>query len=107
MRILIAEPDSSIAVRMFAHLEAGGHAVDRAPDGPAALQMTIAQSFDVLVLAFRLPKLDAVAVCRRLIQEFRDDTPIVFYEARPVLSDTLAAFRGGADDVVRADMAPV
>jgi DNA-binding response OmpR family regulator len=107
MRILIAEPDSSIAVRMFAHLEAGGHAVDRAPDGPAALQMTIAQSFDVLVLAFRLPKLDAVAVCRRLRQELRDDTPIVVYEERPVLSDTLAAFRAGADDVVSADIAPV
>lgn len=107
MRILIAEPDSSVAVRMFAHLETEGHAVDRAPDGPAALQMTIAHSFDVLVLAFGLPKLDAVAVCRRLRQELRDDTPIVVYEERPALSDTLAAFRAGADDVVRSDIAPL
>jgi DNA-binding response OmpR family regulator len=69
--------------------------------------MTIVQSFDVLVLALRLPKLDAVAVCRRLRQELRDDIPIVVYEERPALTDTLAAFRAGADDVVRADIAPV
>jgi DNA-binding response OmpR family regulator len=92
---------------MFTHLETAGHAVDRAPHGPAALQMAIAQSFDVLVLALRLPKLDAVAVCRRLRQELRDDIPIVVYEERPVLTDTLAAFRAGADDVVRTDIAPV
>jgi DNA-binding response OmpR family regulator len=107
MRILLAEPDSSVAVRIFAHLERSGHAVDRAPDGPAALQMAIVLRFDVLVLALRLPKLDALAVCRRLRQELRDDIPIVVYGERTVLTDTLAAFRAGADDVVRADIAPV
>jgi DNA-binding response OmpR family regulator len=107
MRILIAEPDSSVAMRMFAHLETRGHAVDRAPDGAAALQMAIVLSFDVLVLALRLPKLDAIGVCRRLRQELRDDIPIVIYEEHPVLTDTLAAFRAGADDVVSADIAPV
>jgi DNA-binding response OmpR family regulator len=106
MRILIAEPDPSFAMRMFAHLETGGHTVDRASDGPAALQLFITQSFDVLVLAMRLPKLDALAVCRRLRQELRDDIPVVVYEESPVLADTLAVFRAGADDVVRADVAP-
>jgi DNA-binding response OmpR family regulator len=60
----------------------------------------------VLVLAMQLPKLDAVAVCRRLRQEMRDDIPVVVYEENPALTDTLAAFRAGADDVVRADIAP-
>jgi len=106
MRILIAEPDRAFAMRMLAHLETGAHTVDWAPDGPAALQLVITQSFDVLVLALRLPKLDAFAVCRRLREELRDDIPVVIYGQSPVLSDTLAAFRAGADDVVRTDIAP-
>jgi DNA-binding response OmpR family regulator len=90
---------------MFTHLERGGHPVDRANDGPATLQMAVTQAFDVLVLAMRMPRLDAVALCGRLRRELRDDTPVVVYEDRPVLTDTLAAFRAGADDVVRADIA--
>lgn len=107
MKILLAEPNASYATRMFENLETGGHTVDRARDGAAALRMSIMDSFDVLVLALRLPKLDAIAVCRRLRQELRDDIPVIVYEESPVLRDTLAAFHAGADDVVRADIPPV
>ncbi len=106
MRVLIAEPDPSFAMRMLAHLESAGHTVDRAISGPAALQLAAIQGFDVLVLAMRLPKLDTVALCRRLRGEMRDDTPVIVYDENIVLTDTLAALRAGADDVVRADITP-
>lgn len=102
VKILIADSIPSFVTRMFTELETSEHAVDRVFSGRAALQFLITRSFNVLVLAPRLPRLDAQGVCRRLREELRDNTPVVIFEETESLADTLAAFRVGADDVVRA-----
>ncbi|WP_426739525.1 response regulator transcription factor, partial [Pseudomonas aeruginosa] len=45
-----------------------------------------------------LPGIDGYALCRRLREDARRDTPVIMLTARDQLDDRLQGFRSGADD---------
>lgn len=98
MHILIVEDNRAIAANLYDFLESHGHSVDVAHDGAKGLQLATRQHFDAILLDLGLPKLDGVAVCRRLREESGVNTPILMLTARDTLKEKLAGFESGADD---------
>jgi DNA-binding response OmpR family regulator len=74
-----------------------GHAVTVAGDGAEGLSMAEAGGFDVIVLDVMLPKMDGMAVARRL-RAGRNQTPILMLTARDATADIVEGLNLGADD---------
>lgn len=98
MRILIIEDDPAIAANLYDYLEARGHGVDAAPDGMTGLRLAASGDFDCILLDVGLPRMDGLALCRRLRDEAHKDTPVLMITARDTLDDKLKGFEHGADD---------
>jgi DNA-binding response OmpR family regulator len=97
MQILIAEDEPQMARLLCSALMEEGHTVSVAADGISALEFAQASKFDVMVLDVMLPRLDGLAVVRRL-RELRDRTPVLMLTARDTAADIVRALDGGADD---------
>ena len=98
MRILIIEDDPAIAANLYDFLEARGHVPDTAADGVTGLHMAITGAFDAVVLDLALPGMEGIALCRKLREEARNETPVLMLTARDTLEDKLHGFSSGADD---------
>ena len=96
-RVLVVEDEEAIAQGLVFNLKRKGYEVDLASDGAAALEMALAEPFDLIVLDVRLPKVDGFEVCRRL----RGDglfLPILMLTARDQPDDVVYGLKSGADD---------
>lgn len=100
MRVLLVEDDGSIATAVRVALEAGGHAVEVAADGPAGLWRATEFAYDLVLLDLTLPGLDGVEVCRRL-RAAGTWTPVLVLTARGEDGSQVAALDAGADDYLR------
>jgi len=69
LRVLLAEGNAGNAEFMTVLLEADGHQVQVAPNGPAALRLAQAYPPDVILLEIRLPGMDGWEVARRLLEQ--------------------------------------
>jgi DNA-binding response OmpR family regulator len=98
MRILIIEDEGAIATNLYDYFESQGHAVDAALDGVTGLHLAVAHDFDVILLDLNLPGMDGLALCRKLREDARRDTPVLMLTARDTLEDKLEGFAHGADD---------
>jgi DNA-binding response OmpR family regulator len=58
----------------------------------------VTNTYDVIVLDLMLPGLDGLAVCRKLREEARVDTPVLMLTARDTLDDKIIGLGAGADD---------
>lgn len=67
--VLIAERDQNVRALQRVFLERAGLTVEFADDGPAALDRARVALPAVLVTEILLPKLDGLALCRRLRDE--------------------------------------
>jgi DNA-binding response OmpR family regulator len=98
VHILIIEDDMAIAANLYDFLESHGHSVDAAADGAVGLHLAATQQFDAILLDLGLPGMNGLALCHKLRNELRIDTPILMLTARDTLEDKLTGFEHGADD---------
>jgi DNA-binding response OmpR family regulator len=98
MRILVVEDHRDIAENIGDYLGPKGHEIDYAADGVTGLHLAVTHSYDVIVLDLMLPALDGLALCRKLREEAKRDTPVLMLTARDRLDDKVEGFRAGADD---------
>jgi len=97
MRILFVE-DSQILLRTVPRaLRHAGFAVDTAADGEEGLAAAELNDYDVLVLDIMLPKLDGLALLRRL-RAAGNLTHVLLLTARDTVADRVEGLRQGADD---------
>ena len=104
MRVLIVEDDDAIATPLAKGLEREGLAVDRVETGNAALDLSAAASFDVVLLDLGLPDRDGFDVCREL--RARSDVPIIVVTARSEEVDRVVGLELGADDYIVKPFSP-
>ncbi|HEY1604312.1 MAG TPA: response regulator transcription factor [Allosphingosinicella sp.] len=97
MQILLAEDDAETAEFVARGLSELGHNVLRAADGTDALHFATSEKCDVLILDRMLPRLDGVAVLRR-IRAARIDTPVLLLTALGRIEDRVEGLDAGADD---------
>ena len=98
MHLLIVEDNRAIAANLYDYLESQGHRIDVVHDGVKGFLLATRQRFDAILLDLGLPKMDGMALCRKLREESDVDTPILMLSARDTLKEKLAGFQSGADD---------
>ena len=81
-RILLVDDDPELRVVFAAALEASGHVVTSAADGPAALALLDRAAPDVLLLDFAMPGMNGVEVASE-IRRRRPGLPIIFASGFP------------------------
>ena len=94
--ILVVEDELAINDLIRAELEAEGHVVRQAHDGPTALRLVAEQAPQLVILDWMLPGLDGLSVCRQLRQTHL--MPIIMLTARAEEVDLVLGLEVGADD---------
>jgi len=97
MRVLVVEDDSVLAAALTRALTQATYAVDLASDGETANQALASNPYDLVVLDIALPKLDGLAVLKRL-RDRRLQVPVLILTARDTLEDRVEGLDLGADD---------
>lgn len=97
MQLLLAEDEPRMATLLERGLAEEGHHVIVARDGAEALEMARTAAFDVIVLDVMLPRIDGLAVAKRL-REARNQTPVLILTARDSDNDVIRGLDAGADD---------
>ncbi|MFG2292355.1 response regulator transcription factor [Streptomyces sp. NPDC048603] len=103
-RVLVVDDDPTVAEVVTGYLHRAGHTVDRAADGPAALEAAARNAPDLVVLDLMLPGIDGLEVCRRLRAERL--VPVIMLTARGDEDDRIAGLELGADDYVTKPFSP-
>ncbi|GAA0365632.1 response regulator transcription factor [Streptomyces blastmyceticus] len=103
-RVLVVDDDPTVAEVVAGYLDRAGFTVDRAADGPGALERAAALRPDLVVLDLMLPGMDGLEVCRRL----RDTgpVPVIMLTARGDEDDRILGLEVGADDYVTKPFSP-
>jgi DNA-binding response OmpR family regulator len=97
MQVLVVEDEKRMADLLRRGLEEEGHHTVIARDGAEGFAMATSSDFDVIVLDIGLPKMDGIAVARRL-REQRNQTPLLMLTARDTPADVVLGLDSGADD---------
>ena len=96
--ILVVEDEVDLCNLIRTKLEAEGHSVLQAFDGPAALSLVEAHRPHLVILDWMLPGLDGLTVCRQLRQNYL--MPIIMLTARTEEIDRVLGLEVGADDYI-------
>lgn len=90
-------PDMRQMVREL--LQASGHEVGLAPDGPSALQAIDEHEPELIILDQQMPGLSGFEVCRRVKSNpFTATIPVLMLTAQGDVEDKIQGFEAGADD---------
>lgn len=97
-RLLIIEDNPELVANLYAFFEPLGYLLDDARDGATGLRMATQNSYDAILLDLMLPRLDGMALCQKLRQEFQNPVPVLMLTARDPVDDRVQGFAQGADD---------
>jgi two-component system copper resistance phosphate regulon response regulator CusR len=97
MRILLAEDEPHAATVLAKGLREASFAVDIASDGEAALFQAGTTDYDGVILDIMLPRVDGLAVCRK-IRDTGCTVPILMLTARDAVESRIEGLDCGADD---------
>jgi len=95
-KILVVDDEKLIVKGLKFSLEQDNYQVDCAYDGEEAVQMILANQYDVVLLDLMLPKLDGIQVCQQVRETL--DTPIIMLTAKSDDMDKILGLEYGADD---------
>jgi len=99
MNILIAEDDRIIAGSLKKNFFEEGHFALITADGESALKFLEEIVFDILLLDWRMPKVDGITVCRK-VRESGNNVPIILVTALSDVMNKVEALDLGADDYI-------
>ena len=99
MKLLLVEDNAELAHWIVTLLRAENFAVDCANDGESADAVLSTQSYDVVLLDMRLPRMSGKEVLARLRRR-GDNAPVLMLTAHGSIDDKVDCFSMGADDYV-------
>lgn len=103
--ILVIDDDESIRVGCSQTLLEEGYRVQGAGDGPSGLQLVAHESFDLIVLDLKMPRMDGIQV----LKQIRDDSPhtaVVVITGYATIESAVEAMRFGAYDYIPKPFTP-
>lgn len=98
-KILIADDEQSIRRTLREILEFEKYRVDEAADGLECLAKVKQDSYDVIILDIKMPKMDGMEALEKL-QEIAPDTPIVMISGHATIDTAVEAVKKGAFDFI-------
>jgi len=96
-RILLIEDEPEIASFIVRGLREEGYSLEHAANGNDGLEALQTQTWDAVILDWRLPGQDGLAVLKQFRERDRQ-TPVLFLTARDSVLDRVNGLDGGADD---------
>lgn len=96
--ILVVEDEEKLARFVELELRHEDYQVDKALDGRTALDMALANDYDLILLDIMLPELNGLEVLRRLHRE--KNTPVILLTARDAVMDKVSGLDAGAVDYI-------
>ena len=100
MKILIVEDETGISGFLKQGLEEEGYQIGLASNGDTGLKMALAQSFDLILLDWMLPKMKGIDVCKAIRVENKQ-VPILFLTAKDTIQETIEGLKAGANDYIK------
>lgn len=94
--VLVVEDEAELASLISREIEAAGHTVTLASDGPQAVDLAERVEPDIILLDVMLPGFDGIEVLRRVRQT--SSVPILMLTARSTELDKVLGLELGADD---------
>jgi DNA-binding NtrC family response regulator len=98
-RVLVVEDEREMRVMLEKGLTRRGFTPAALPSADEALARLAAEDFDVVLTDLRMPGMDGLALCERIVLN-RPDIPVVVVTAFGSLETAVAAIRAGAYDFV-------
>jgi PleD family two-component response regulator len=101
LRILVAEDEANLRDVLCLQLRHANYDVIEAQDGEQALELTIRNLPDLVLLDVMMPKLTGFDVCEKLRASFSTrHIPIIILTAKAEITDKVTGLEGGANDYV-------
>jgi two-component system OmpR family response regulator len=97
MRVLLAEDDKMIGAAVVEALKDAAYAIDWVRDGGLAIEATLSETYDLVLLDLGLPAVDGLDVLRN-IRTANIKLPVIILTARDALDDRIRGLDLGADD---------
>ena len=96
--ILIVDDETTIVDMLVYNLQREGYNTLTANDGEEAVKVALENKPDLVLLDIMLPKMDGLAVCKRIRQSL--DIPILMISAKDEEIDKILGLELGADDYI-------
>ena len=101
MRLLLAEDERDMSNVLTTILKHSGYEVDLAENGQEALDLSMKNNYDCMVMDIMMPVMDGIETCRALRRDpALKETMVVFLSALGEEEQQLAGFGAGADDYI-------
>ena len=97
-KILIVDDETTIVDMLVYNLQREGYETLSANDGEEAVKIALENKPDLVLLDIMLPKMDGLAVCKRIRQSL--DIPILMISAKDEEIDKILGLELGADDYI-------
>ena len=97
IKILVVDDEPSIRESLSGWLRQDGFEVDTAADGSAALKMTQANRYDIMLIDVKMPEMDGLTLLKKL-KEQEPELAVVMMTAHGAIQDAVDAMRLGAYD---------
>ncbi len=106
-KILIAEDDQDIRELVVLTLQFSGFDVVSVEDGSLAVEQAQGQSFDLILMDVRMPRMTGYEACRRLKEmDATKNIPIIFLSAKGQEQEIQTGLSAGAADYILKPFAP-
>src|SRR5210317_2544634 len=97
-KILVIDDEKSIRNTLREILEYEKFVVEDAADGPAALEMTSNNTYDVILCDIKMPGMDGMEVLDHLLNI--NDTPVIMISGHGNIDTAVEAIKKGAFDYI-------
>ncbi|HEX5393361.1 MAG TPA: sigma-54 dependent transcriptional regulator [Rhodocyclaceae bacterium] len=105
LHILVVEDDEALRDALCITLEAAGHKVDGAENGPRALELIASREFNMVVSDLRMDPMDGLQLLGE-IRGRKPGLPVLLMTAFGDVDKAVAAMRGGACDFMLKPFEP-
>ncbi|MFC1708436.1 response regulator [Candidatus Omnitrophota bacterium] len=100
-KILIIDDDPDIREVLNITLTQEGYDVIEAPDGQEGLKLAQTKNPNLVIVDFKMPKLDGIGVCKELKNDILlSHMPIIMLTGQGDLTDKIGGIDSGADDYI-------
>ena len=100
MKILLLEDDVMLNEAISEYLQTLHYSITRVSDGMQALEVALAEPFDLMILDITVPKLDGLSLLESL-HKHHIETPTIFISALVDIEDITRAFDLGCYDYLK------
>ncbi|SHF57777.1 response regulator transcription factor [Ornithinibacillus halophilus] len=103
-KILVVDDEERIRRLIRMYLEREDFIVEEAENGTEALEYTLNNDYDVVLLDIMMPEMDGIEVCQEIRKE--KTTPIIMLTAKGEEANRVQGFEVGADDYIVKPFSP-